>query len=75
MIMLLIFEAINTFNKLINKRHDKLLKWSKQINHDNLTYHFKGKNILEKSFNDFDNEFSDALRDGEITLKKKLKWF
>ena len=35
-------------------------------------YHFKGKNIHEKNFNDFDGAFSfvKKLRDGNIKLEK-----
>ena len=33
------------------------LKLSEKVNYDNLTYHYKGKDIVEKSFNDFDNAF------------------
>ena len=31
---------------------------TKKINHDNFRYLYKGKNIGEKSFNNFDNAFS-----------------
>ena len=38
------YRYYSTFNKLINKRCDEILKVSKKTNYDDLTYHFKGKN-------------------------------
>ena len=34
---------------------DEILKLIEKVNYDHWTYHYKGKNIVEKSFNDFDN--------------------
>ena len=46
---------------LINLLMKSVMKYqnqTKKINHDNLRYLYKGKNIGEKSFNNFDNAFS-----------------
>ena len=52
-----------------------MLELSKKINYDDLAYHFKGKYICEKSFNDFNIVFSflRKIRDGNITLGKAKK--
>ena len=61
------------FNKPIDESYDKILKLSKEINYDDLTYHFKCKNWFN-SFNDFDNAFSlmKKIKNSEITLAKNL---
>ena len=38
-------------------RSDEILKLSEKISYDDLTYHYKGKNIVSKRFNGFDNTF------------------
>ena len=50
-----------------------MLELIKKINYDDLTYHFKDRNIPEKSFNDFDNAIClfKMIRDGNnMTLIK-----
>ena len=59
-------------NKLVNDRHDEILKLSKTINYDYLTFDYKNKNMREKVFNNFDNTFwfFKKIKNGEITLEK-----
>ena len=37
-----------TFNKLIDDRHDEIIELSKKINYDDLMYHFKSKYFRKK---------------------------
>ena len=71
--MLLIILLIRDI--IISEGHDEILELSKKNNYDDLTYHFKGKNICEKCFNDFDNAMSlfKKIKNGNI-MQKKLKW-
>ena len=38
-------------------RSDEILKLGEKIHYDDLTYHYKGKNIVSKRFNGFDDTF------------------
>ena len=60
------------FNNFVDERRDKILKLREKINHYDLTYHSKDKNIHEKSFNSLDNAFSffKKINDGIIMLQK-----
>ena len=63
------------FNKLVDKRSHKVLKLSRKISYDDLTYYCKGKDIGEKCRNKFDNvfRFPKKIRDINITLEKATK--
>ena len=49
-------------NALINEICDKITKLSKKNNFNDWTYHYKGKNIREKSFKDIDHTLSFQKR-------------
>ena len=46
------------FNKLIDERHDEILKSSEKINYDDLIDRSLCFNCRSKSFNNFENAFS-----------------
>ena len=54
----MILKNKNKNNKLVDEIRNEIFKLSEKIDNDDLTYLYKGKNIGDKSFNDFDNAFS-----------------
>ena len=49
------------FEKLVNERFDEIKKSTNEINHDDLTYHFKG-NTARKRFGDYNNGIKNFLK-------------
>ena len=68
-------EQKEIFNKLVDKRSDKILKLSRKVSYYDLTYYYKGKDIGEKCCNKFNNvfRFPKKIRDVNITLEKATK--
>ena len=68
------FRTKEVSNELVDKRKDKITALSKQIDFNNLKYHYKGNNVTQK-FDNFDNAFVlfDKIKNGKITLEYAKK--
>ena len=62
------------FEKLVKERFDQIKELTDEINHDYLTYYFKG-NIARKRFDDFNNgtELFRKIQSGEMKLEEEKK--
>ena len=61
------------FDELANERMEEIQYLGKQIDFDNLTYHYKGKNVPNKFIN-FKGSlgFSRSIKEGHIVLCPNL---
>ena len=59
-------------NYIVEKRNNEAMELSEKINHDNLAYHYRSKNIAGKIFNNFDNAFIflKNMKFGYIAMEK-----
>ena len=66
---------IEMFNKLVDKQKDEIFKLREEINYDNLTFNYDGKNKSVKTFNDFTDVINlwEKMKKGDIDLEKTRK--
>ena len=64
-----VLKQIETFNKLVDERKDKIIELTKKISFDYLTYYCKGNSASQK-FDNFHNTFIsfDKIVNGKIVL-------
>ena len=62
------------FDKLVKEKFDEMWELINEINHDYLTYYFKG-DTAKKRFDDFNNgiELFKKIQSGEIKLEEAKK--
>ena len=62
----------DVFNELSNKRIGEVYNISKEINFNNLTYHFKGSNTAPINFIDFRGPMHiyNEIKNGNISIEK-----
>ena len=65
-------EYKKVFNELSNKRIGDIYNISKEINSNNLTYHFKGSNTAPINFIDFRGSMHiyNDIKNGNISIEK-----